>query len=265
MKFKSALILILVSLTLPACSLFKKKTSEPVAKTKSGITEPVNIIDVGQRPHLTITPNTSGRELTLAIAAINKSATEAEYELEYQSGDLLLGAFGSFDIDTAKLPLTKDILLGSCSAGGSCTYHENVQGGTLTMKFSGGDDTYAIKTEWRFIPTKGASGLFSSRDSKFQMNAGKLLDTSGFVIVMDTSGLPATIEGELLSEPYGLYPASGLPKKGTAELKIRLKEDVTSATIHGYDGTKWVSFDTTVADKTASATVDFFPAYIVTK
>lgn len=262
---KKALALFLItSIILSGCSLFRRKakdSNEP-DPSASRISEPVNLIDVSQRPYLSITPSANGRELTLSVGSLAKDASEAEYELEYQSGDLLQGAFGSFDFSSATLPASKEILLGSCSAGGACTYHENVTGGTLTMKFEG-DETYAVKTEWRFIKSADADGQYSSRDGRFQIEAGTLLDRNSYIVVMNTSGLPSPSDRSLLAGPYGIFPSGNLPNSGEIELTVRLSEAGESATIIGWDGEDWVEFDTTIEDSSATATVDLLSTYIV--
>ena len=129
------------------------------------------------------------------------------------------------------------------------------------MKFSG-DQTYAIKTEWRFIPTSDAQGEFSSRDSKLQLNAGTTLDKSQYVIVMGISRLPSDAPGQLLSDPYAIYASNGLPKSGQLDLTMRLASESTSASIYGWNGTEWVKFDSTIDGKTATANVDPMEIYI---
>lgn len=253
--------LLILALTLTGCSLFKKKQPAEPAK-KPPINEPLNVIDLGERPYLTLQPRNDGRQITLSIDSLPKPATEMEYELEYQAGTLLQGAFGSLALDD--LPTSTDILLGSCSAGGACSYHQDVTGGTIILKFRG-EENYVLKNEWRFIETDASDGAFSSRDGKFQLSAAKTLDNSNIVIISQTSGLPGDFEGEILSGPYGLYPSQGLPDSKQASLDLRIAEEDSKATIYGWDGQTWVAFDTSVTDKTASATVDLLEVYIAAR
>jgi len=261
-------LIIVLALILVAGSIFfiiKGKNTAPAAATKRPpINEPVNVIDLVERPYITLTPRTDGRELTFYVANLPKIASDMEYELEYQAGTLLQGAFGSIDFAAEKPPVSKKILLGSCSAGGACSFHEDVQGGSITMQFRG-QPNYGLKDEWRFLPTKGAKGKFASRDSKFQVSAAKVLDNSAFLIIMQTSGLPAAAPGQVLAGPYGIYPSSGLPSKGELDLTMRLSADSDTATIYGFDGGNWVKFDTKVADKEATATVDPLELFIAVK
>lgn len=260
----AVIILLLLLIGIGAFFVFGRDKKQETAKKKPPVNEPVNVISLEERPYLSLVPRNDGRELTFNIASLPKPASELEYELEYQAGTLLQGAFGSIDFETEKPPVSKKILLGSCSAGGACSFHEDVQGGTITTKFRG-EPNYALKDEWRFLPTKGAKGEFASRDSKFQVTAGKVLDGSSYIIIMQTSGLPKQAPGEVVAGPYGIYPSSGLPTKGELDISMRLLADSETATIYGWDGSDWVEFDTELAEKVATATVTPLSVYIVVK
>lgn len=262
-KLLTLALLLLVITNVSGCRLFRRQQAEAEPTPKPAINEPVNVIPVTERPYLSLVPRNDGRELTLRLGELRKPATEMEYELEYQSGTLLQGAFGELDL-TGTAPFSTEILLGSCSAGGSCSYHEDVTGGTITSKYRG-EENYALKDEWRFQATADAEGMFSSRDGKFQLDAGTALNRSAYVIVMQTAGLPSEIEGELLAGPYGVFPSNGLPQTGSGELLIRLNEDSQTATILGWDGSEWVEFETSVDGREATATVDLLEVYVVTR
>lgn len=226
-------------------------------KKKTKITEPVNVIDVAERPFIAVAPTADGKNVVIMIDAVKKEATEVDYELEYQAGSLLQGAFGLIDISS--LPSETKILLGSCSAGGSCTYHEDVQGGSLTTRFSG-KESYALKTEWKYIELDGDTEV-SSRDAKFQLESDALADAS-IVVIANSSGAPEGLKGTLVSEPYSLQTVPELT--GTATLSIRANEE-GQLMIIGWDGTKWHEFETTMDGKTATAEVEIMQAYVVVK
>lgn len=263
MKKHFIISILILSVSLSGCSLFKKKNTSSEPETKEPINEPVNVIDLQDRPFISLVPRSDGKEVTLSIASLPKDAQEMEYELEYQAGTLLQGAFGSIDFEKNPVPTSVKTLLGSCSAGGACSFHEDVKGGTLILKFRG-TENYVLKTEWRFQATKEAAGLFSSRDAKFQLDAGKALDSHGFVIIMQTSGLPQPVDSEVIAGPYGISTSDDLPDK-TAVLTLRLSDSADTATIKGWDGESWEDFDTIVKDKSATATVDLLPVFIAVK
>ncbi|MDA1079315.1 MAG: hypothetical protein O2840_01335 [bacterium] len=234
----------------------------PVAKTettapaKKRIVQPVNIIPQEERPYIAISPQADGRNITITVDSVKKSASEVEYELEYQAGTLLQGAFGS--IALSDTPATEKILLGSCSAGGACTYHEDVKGGSLTTTFGGSED-YSLKTDWKYIDNKAKEKSFSSKDGKFQIAAAELAKAR-YLIIGNASGVPEGFDGKIASEPYSLELSSSLT--GEAKLSIRATSEET-LTILGWNGSTWKSFDTTQEDKLATATVTLMPLYVV--
>jgi|SRR5579859_1904333 len=236
----------------------KQPTATP-APVKHRITTPVNIIQPTDRPYLELSPKDI-HTVTLSVLELKKPATSADFELEYQTGSNLEGAVGAIPVD--KVPASKDILLGSCSAGGACTYNTNVQGGTWTINFSGGPDTYALKQDWKYVENKMGDTQFSSRDDYFQIDSENLANQK-ILIIYNTPGVPKSLTGTAISEAYTL---TGLnPLKGTAKLSMRLTQDATNASIMGYDGQTWKEFPTKVADKTATAQVDLMRLYVVVK
>lgn len=231
-------------------------TTEGKKKTK--ITEPVNVIELAERPYIVISPTADNRNVVIAVDSVKKEATEVDYELEYQSGSLLQGAFGLITLDS--LPTSTKILLGSCSAGGACTYHEDVKGGSLTTRFSGSEN-YALKTDWKYIVLAKGEDAISSRDAKFQLE-GADVAKANLAIISDSSGVPEGLEGEVVSTPYALQTSPTL--SGTAELSIRANEE-GELSIAGWDGAEWTIFDTTVDGKTATAEVELMELYVVVK
>lgn len=228
------------------------ETEEPVKKRRA---ESLNEIPVQERPFVTIAPDGT-RNVTITVENVKKDATSMEYELEYQAGSLLQGAFGGFEL--ASLPITEDVLLGSCSAGGSCTYHEDVKGGTMLLRFEGGEARYALKQDWKYIQASGETAV-SSKDAKFQIEAPGLARSS-VVIVYNTPGYPEGLEGTPVSEPYSLQTSSAL--SGEAELTMRAMEE-GDLTIMGWNGSEWTSFETESDGKTATATGELMELYIV--
>ncbi len=224
--------------------------------TKKRISEPVNIIPAAERPVVYIWPVDS-RNLSIEVASIKKPASQTEYELEYQAGTLLQGAFGS--IELGALPARTKILLGSCSAGGACTYHTDIKGGTLLTRFSGGAESYALKADWKYFD--GKETQISSKDGKFQLDS-KALARLPFVIIFNGYGYPEGVKGTVVSEPYTLTSASSLT--GTGNLTLRASEGGATA-IMGWDGAKWHEFKATVDGKMLTAQVDLMQLYVAVK
>jgi hypothetical protein len=260
MKKLAPIIGVLLILVIAGVGLYKivrKPTTETAETTaKKKVAEPLNVIAISQRPYFKILPEADGRNVTILFEEVKKEAESVDYELEYQSGSLLQGAFGQ--IELGSLPASEKILLGSCSAGGACTYHEDVKGGTLLTRYTG-PENYALKSDWKYIENTSKETAFASRDSLFQITS-KDLATVKYIIIFNAAGYPKEVDGAIVSEIYSLAASSKLT--GSAEVSIRTKEEGTF-TIMGWDGNAWVPFETTSEGKTATATVDLMELYVV--
>jgi hypothetical protein len=237
------------------------ETTQTEPEKKRRVSEPINAIAEDQRPYLAVEPLTDGRNIMVRIFELKKPATQTEYELEYQAGSLLQGAFGAIQLTT--VPAEAKVLLGSCSAGGACTYHEDVRGGTIITRFKG-DENYALKQDWKYIDNKTKDTEFSSKDAKFQI-ASAALKTVRYLTITNSPGYPGTPEGTVVSEHYAL--STGGELKGTAKISIRARE-TGDLKIMGWDGSAWTAFPTTLAaddDKMAEAEVELLPLYLVVK
>ncbi len=241
--------------------LLSRQQPEPPApepeQEKNRITEPVNVIPVTERPYMTIKPIAGGRNIVINVYSLNKPATDMEYELEYQSGSLLQGAFGM--VAVSDLPVNEKKMLGSCSAGGACTYHEDVKGGSLLMRFTG-EEKYVLKSDWRFIDNTTRETDISSRDAKFQLSSQDLA-SERYLIVFNSPGIPDDFEAEAMSEVYTVEGVG--PLNGTGELTMRANREAEEMTIYGYDGSQWQGFESTTDGKSVTAEVELMEAYVV--
>ena len=237
-------VVTLSSFILGGCFRKKQATAEPAPSPI--VQEKFNTIDITERPYLTLVPTNNGRSVTLTLHKMGKSASKGEFEVEYQSGTLLQGFGGRLNLE--ELPDVQEYLLGSCSAGGKCSYSENVTGGALTLRFTA-DEKFALKNEWSFLENKQKSDTLTSRDAKFTLQ-GKGVASVTHWTVLQTPGYPAAVE-KPLSLPYAVGALK--TPKGDMKVSIRLTEDVTAAQIMGWDGKAWKPLKTTVADRVASA------------
>lgn len=234
------------------------ETAQAESKKKKKVLEPVNVIPVEERPYISIRPEGDGRNLTVMVNEVKKKATEVDYELEYSTGNLKQGVFGNMKLD--KLPAENRQLMGSCSAGGACTYHKDVTGGTLITRFSG-TENYAIQSEFKYIENKDKEDAFSSTDAKFQIKGAELAKLA-YAIIMNNSGYPEGLKGTLNSDTYSFQTSSALSSE--LELTMRGNEE-GELKIMGYDGTKWVEFKGTVDGKSITAKVKPMKLYVVVK
>lgn len=253
-----ALIVLVGGAAFAAKQFLTKPAEQTDTNKKKKVAEPVNVIPVEERPFIQIDPQTDGRNVVIRINDLKKPATSVDYELEYQSGSLLQGAFGT--IELASVPAENKVLLGSCSAGGACTYHEDVQGGSLVTRYTG-EQNYALKSDWKYIENTDKASEVSSKDAKFQMTAAGLAKVP-YVIIFNTAGYPEGLEGTVNSELYAFSTSS--PVTGTISLTIRGIEDGSTA-IMGWDGKAWKKFEGTVDGKAITADVEQMELYIAVR
>jgi hypothetical protein len=257
---KIFIILGLVALGLTAFFLVKNKNKTadtPETVQKKRISEPVNIIPVSERPYLSISPLSDGHNVQITVHALNKPAQSAEYELEYQAGSLLQGAFGSLQMDN--LPESTKVLMGSCSAGGACTFHEDVQGGSLLARFDE-PEAYVIKSNWKYIDNAKRNDQVSSKDAKFQLTAPGLAKQR-LIIVYNSPGIPEAPKGEVVSDIYSLATSGNLTGEG--ELTMRATAEGENLQIAGWDGEEWTYYEGKVEGKMITAEVDLVELYLV--
>jgi hypothetical protein len=235
------------------------RAAEPTpTPTKKRVVEPTNIISVDQRPVVFIKPEADGRNVTIEVVAVKKPATEVEYELEYQSGELLQGVQGALEL--ASLPARTTQLMGSCSAGGKCSYHTDVKGGTLLLRFLG-EENYALKQDWKYIENKAKETAISSKDAKFQMETPELAKQK-YIIVYNSPGYPENPPGTVVSDIYALQTSAPLTGKATLILRAAEEGDLVIA---GYDGSEWTEFTGTVDGKMVTADVEPMQLYVVVR
>lgn len=240
----------------------KKKPEAPVERPK--IQESVNTVPLNERVYSTlsfasVSKFPLGRELTLSIAD-SKGASLVEYELEYQAGTLVQASIGSIVPQDKKPPhQQKDILLGSCSAGGACSYHQDVKGGTLLLRFKN-SWVGNLKGEWNYY-APGNDGKLSSRDAKFQLEAPKL--KNAFVVISQTLGLPASVSTDVLAGPYNL--ATTASTVGEMDLTMRLSEEIQTAKLLFWNGNTYQQIKHTLNGKTLTAKLSSPGTYLVTK
>jgi hypothetical protein len=237
----------------------KPATTEEETKNKKRVSEPENILPVAERPVIYLVPKADGRNIDIVIHEVKKEATDAEYTLEYQTGTLVQAQENI--ISLASLPATETVFLGSCSAGGKCTFHEDIGGGSLRTRFAG-DQSYVLRQDWKYLDNIEKESAFSSKDAFFQIESEDLA-SQRYLIIFNNPGYPEGLEGTPASDPYVIQGSSAL--SGTANLTIRATQE-GSLSIMGWDGEEWHEFTGTVDGKSVTAEVDLMDLYIaVTK
>ncbi len=233
-------------------------SSDSAANQRQRLSLPENVIDVADRPYLAIKPLADGRNIEIEVYDLKKEATELEYEVEYQSGVSSLQGFQGV-LELTNLPASVTKLLGSCSAGGACSYHEDVKGGFFMGEFLGGDEPYALRSDWKYIDNADRDTAHSSKDAKFQID-GRTLAQQRYLVIFNSPGYPEDVPGEVVSEIYSLTSSGNL--SGEAELTIRANEE-GELQIAAWDGSEWTTYEGEVDGKMITATVDLAELYVV--
>lgn len=238
----------------------QKGTPAPTPRVRK-VDVNVNQEPIANRPFVQLVPRSDGHAVILNLIAIKKVSSNLEYEIEYNSGSLVQGAFGEVAIDVSKLPLSREILLGSCSTGGKCTYNPDITGGTLTLRFLSPD--YTLKNEWSFAESAKAGNSFTSRDAKFTLDTAKAKLKTGNVIVFQSPGYPQGLTGEIVAGPYTV----GLNTTVTASvtISVRVASDVKAAKLMGWDGKAWKELSSKIASNQLTYTGTLLDAYVVVK
>ena len=248
-----------------AFAAFKKGATKPGSAGATPAPTPklnVNIIDIKDRPYVTLQPLQDRNMLQFTVQTLPKKANTVEVLLEYDRNKGVLDAvLKTFVLD--KTPYVDKIFLGSKSAGGATTYHDDVIGGTITMTFSGGDESYALQVPWRYDDTQPHYTQLATSDLKFQLLLDEPFRTPK-VVVMQSPGLPAQIDGKVIAGPYLVRGVGPLPAIN-AKLTIHLENDSSKAKLYGFNGQKWQQLDSTVDGRTLTATVPFVETYVVTE
>ena len=238
----------------------RKPNAEIVAPPSKKPKKAVNLIPMDERPYVTLKPLSGRNLLEVKIYELPKEAKSVEVSLEYDRNkgvqDAVLNSF-----NLTAFPLVEEMFLGSKSAGGHTTYHEDVIGGTMTLDFT--DDDYALAVPWRYVDTQKSYDKLSTTDGKFQAALDKPIKDNK-VLIMQSPGVPGKVKGSVNSGVYYIGSVGDLPDT-TAEIKIRLDEESANATIMGWDGTDWIQYNTSVDGKTASAKGNLVSTYVVVK
>lgn len=253
------LVVVLVGGGFMGYKLLKKPAAvAPQTPQKKKITEPVNVIPVSERPVIHVTPGADGRRITIVVDAVKKDATVMDFELEYNTENLIQGGAGQLDV--TKLPAQKEFLLGSCSAGGACTYHKNVTGGSLLARFQGAEN-YAVKSDWRYTENKTKETTFSSKDAKFTITGDELKQVN-YAVVYNSPGFYKGLSGTPASDIYAVSLSSSTSKP--VQVSLRASEEGTLK-LYGWNGTAWQDLKAEADGKVLKATAPLMQLYVVTK
>jgi hypothetical protein len=255
-----ALIILVILIGVGGVVLARRSNNDTqVVRRPTPPPEPVNIIAVSERPYVSLQPLTSRNNLELIIHDLKLPADSLEVTLEYDRNKGVLDAVFK-QLSLAKIPFIDTLFLGSKSAGGHTTYHDDVVGGKLLLKFTG-DNRYALEVPWRYDDTQRQYAEFSTADGYFQIVFATPIRQAK-MLAMQSPGLPENLEGEVIAGPYLLSTVGPLPAI-SADVTLRLTRQSDSVELYGWDGDEWQSIeDFTLEDRTLSATSPLYQVFV---
>jgi len=237
-----------VLLTLSGC-LPKKKTEESSlqGEIEEAIIIPAKEVPLEGRPYVVLIPRSDGREVALEVTGIVGTET-LEYELVYLAGDLdnqiQRGAGSTVDLEGVT-DYEVDILFGSCSTGGACSYDKNITGGTLTLTFRD-KEKKGQKYESVFHLQKGidAKKGLTVDDGGFELVSSKL-SSSGYYLTCSTIGLFQMPEGKVIAGPYGVFTSAS--NQASGEVTFTLPDSHQTGKIMVWSNKEWSELKSTVS------------------
>lgn len=247
MKKLSLPLLLIFAVFLSGC---QKKSNDPKSledQESAGAKLVINQLDQNKRPFALLVQHSSGKLLTFRLentATINQAAVD----LEYLSGDLLKGARSTLESPLDD-PFTKAFLLGSCSAGGKCSFDKDLISGSLKLKLKieGESDIHLLKGDYFFV-----NGETTSTDGRLTYSPK---GSSTGQILLNTLGLPQGLkEGNLELYPIAITATSPQTIKGRLEIK---KKDIAKIMIYTSSGYQELEAD--IGSDTVTIDLDHSP------
>jgi len=242
--------------------------------------EEVDLVFDAEGPYALLEPRRDGNALTLNLKRTS-SYDSISYELAYTSnvdesvvegskikdedsgsevGSIDRGVVGNIDTKQKRGEYQQEILFGTCSKN-VCKYDKGVENGTLTLHITKGKQAFRMITQWHLQQPDVSLGVITSGDSHliYKTEAKREeLNTTGFVITNDVTGVPKLPDGKAVSgKVYALNtPTAKTLPSGT--VTIEMAENPSSELkIARYDGAanKWIEMETKIEGSklTASA------------
>lgn len=251
------------------------------ASQNRGPVEEVDLIFDAEGPYALLLPRRDGNALILNLKRTS-SYDSISYELAYTSkvdesvvegskikdedsgsevGSIDRGVVGNIDVAQKKGEYEQEILFGTCSKN-VCKYDKGVENGTLTLHITKGKQAFRMITQWHLQQPDVALGVITSGDSHFTyktMATREELNTTGYVITNDVTGVPKLPDGKTVSgKVYALNtPTAKTLSKGTVTIEMA-ENPSGEAKIARYDvgQNKWIEMDTKIEGSKLTASAD---------
>lgn len=182
-------------------------------------------------PFVSLIPDSEGHYLKLKIENINiEDAKTLEYNLLYQTeNNVTQGVPGT--VELKQNSFETDLLLGSESSG-KYRYDEGVQSGSLSLSFRNDSKKLVAKMSTNFSMLESPEKMSFSQELvnlEFQKNI------KGFVLFMNTLGLPLPFEKNIVNGPYGIF--------SSAEIESGIKININNLLYRWNESTAWEKID----------------------
>ncbi len=248
-KFTPILIALPILLLVILGFIFLKKPNKPVSvedQESAGARLVINQLDQDKRPFTILSQHSTGKLLSLYLE--NTSYIEgATVDLEYLSGDLLKGAKSTLESPIAD-PFAKAFLLGSCSAGGKCSFDKDLISGSLKLKLKIRDesDIHVLKSDYFFV-----DGETTTTDGRLTYTpVGNPIGE----ILLNTIGLPEKPEGKVELYPIAITSTGSETIKGEVEIR---KTGITKVLLYTTSG--YQKLDANIGEDTVTIKLNHTP------
>lgn len=142
----SVAIAVIVVLTL--FMVLRKQSSSSAGTQKSTLPQNEALQQVENSVKVTVDKGADGHRVNFVVTNIPDKYTTIEYEFSYMTGSGRLQGGNSSPADIKDHGYTKEILLGTCSAGGACTYDAGVTSIKFSIIFTAGTERRTFEKEF---------------------------------------------------------------------------------------------------------------------
>lgn len=226
-KLPVKIIALIVVVVIAAVGLFtllpKNKAAENEDNTPAR-RQVINALPFKDRPFVAIFPHSTAKLITLMVDK-PPAVAKLDLEIEYLSGNALKGGRTSISLPVS-LPYGQAFLLGSCSAGGKCSFDKDITTGTLKTKLEMGDELHVLKSNFAFV-----NGETWTSDRKVGFVPGK---SAAQLLIGQTHGFIGDAPAEVAAEPAVITSTTKDAITGT--LTIAAKD---AASLLIYDGSSY--------------------------
>ncbi len=244
-RIGSLVLVFVLSLTLAGCSLRGSNDNNNPKPTPAPKRQIINALPIKERPFVALFPHPTGKLLTLYFDKPG-SASSITLDIEYLAGNALKGGRTSINPHST-MPYTQGFLLGSCSAGGKCSFDTDITSGDIKTKLEIGNDIHVLKSNFTFVTNDS-----STSDQKvFFTPTGKVKNA---FILGQTHGYIGNLDKEVSAEPVAITSSTDKPVIG----QLRLVAPNSTSMVY-YDGSSYQTLPVTKTSDGLAVAINLKP------